>query len=47
MKKLIYFALSLILIFGAASCENWLDVNTNPNKPNNQSATVEIRLPWI
>ncbi len=47
MKKLIYFALSLILIFGAASCENWLDVNTNPNKPNNQSAPVEIRLPWI
>ena len=47
MKKLLYSILSLILIFGATSCENWLDVNTNPNKPNNQSATVEIRLPWI
>ena len=47
MKKLIYSILSLILIFGATSCENWLDVNTNPDKPNNESATVEIRLPWI
>ncbi len=47
MKKVLYSILSLILIFGATSCESWLDVNTNPDKPNNQSATVEIRLPWI
>ncbi len=47
MKKLLYSILSLILIFGATSCENWLDVNTNPDKPNNNSASVEIRLPWI
>ena len=47
MKKLLYSILSLILIFGATSCENWLDVNTNPDKPNNESASVEIRLPWI
>ena len=47
MKKILYFALSLIQIFGATSCEKWLDVNTNPDKPNNESASVEIRLPWI
>ena len=47
MKKVLYSILSLILILGATSCDKWLDVNTNPNKPNNQSATVEIRLPWI
>ncbi len=47
MKKLLYSILSLILIFGATSCESWLDVNTNPDKPNNESASVEIRLPWI
>ena len=47
MKKILSIALSLILILGASSCENWLDVNTNPNSPNNESATVELRLPWI
>ncbi len=47
MKKLFYITLSLILMLGATSCEKWLDVNTNPNSPNNESATVEIRLPWI
>ncbi len=47
MKKILSIALSLILILGAASCENWLDVNTNPNSPNSESATVELRLPWI
>ncbi len=47
MKKLLYSVLSLILIFGATSCDKWLDVNTNPDTPNNQSASVEIRLPWI
>ncbi len=47
MKKILSIALSLILILGLSSCENWLDVNTNPDNPNNESATVEIRLPWI
>ena len=47
MKKLLYLTLSLILIFGATSCEHWLDVNTNPNSPNSESVTAEIRLPWI
>ena len=47
MKKLLYITLSLILTFGVASCDNWLDVNTNPDNPNNLSATVDVRLPWI
>ena len=47
MKKLLYSILSLILIFGATSCENWLDVNTNPDSPSNFSVPVETRLPWI
>ncbi|MBQ3174707.1 MAG: SusD/RagB family nutrient-binding outer membrane lipoprotein [Bacteroidales bacterium] len=47
MKKILSIALSLILIFGASSCERWLDVNTDPNSPNSESATVELRLPWI
>lgn len=47
MKKILSIALSLILIFGASSCKDWLDVNTNPNSPNSESATIELRLPWI
>ncbi len=47
MKKILSIALSLILIFGASSCERWLDINTNPNSPNSESATVDLRLPWI
>ena len=37
------FAASLSL----ASCNDWLDVNTDPDSPNNKSALVENRLPWI
>ena len=47
MKKVLYSILSLILIFGATSCDKWLDVNTDPDSPSSLSATVEIRLPWI
>lgn len=47
MKKILSIALSLILILGASSCKDWLDVNTNPNSPNSESATIELRLPWV
>ena len=47
MKRILSIALSLILIFGASSCKDWLDVNTNPNSPNSESATIELRLPWV
>ena len=29
------------------SCEKWLDVNKDPDNPNNTSVLVENRLPWI
>lgn len=47
MKKVLYSILSLILIFGATSCDKWLDVNTNPDSPSNFSVPVQTRLPWI
>lgn len=47
MKKVIYITLSLILILGFSSCDKWLDVNVDPDNPNDLSATPEIRLPWI
>ena len=32
---------------GLTSCNDWLDVNVDPDSPNNKSALVENRLPWI
>jgi hypothetical protein len=32
---------------GSVSCKKWLDVNTDPNNPNNESVLVQNRLPWI
>ena len=31
----------------STSCKKWLDVNTDPDNPNNQSVLVQNRLPWI
>ena len=47
MKKLKYIILACVLILGSASCKKWLDVNTDPDNPNNQSVLVQNRLPWI
>ena len=48
MKKIKYFIIVMsALILGVTSCSDWLDVNTDPDSPNNQSALVENRLPWI
>jgi hypothetical protein len=47
MKKLTYIILGCVLVLGAASCKKWLDVNTDPDNPNNQSVLVQNRLPWI
>lgn len=47
MKKIIYIGLSLILALGFTSCEDWLDVNDNPNTPTQEVASLASRLPWI
>ena len=47
MKKILYITLSLIFLLGSSSCDKWLDVNVDPDSPNDASATPEIRLPWI
>ena len=47
MKKILYTLLCLVMLGSIASCENWLDVNTDPDKPTNTVATVKNRLPWI
>lgn len=47
MKKFKYIMLSCALMLGMTSCEDWLDVNTDPDNPNNTSITVANRLPYI
>lgn len=47
MKNLKYITLVCIVVLGSASCKKWLDVNTDPDSPNNQSVLVQNRLPWI
>ncbi|MGN6604492.1 MAG: SusD/RagB family nutrient-binding outer membrane lipoprotein [Ginsengibacter sp.] len=47
MKKINFIILGSILVISLVSCKKWLDVNTDPDSPNNQSVLVQNRLPWI
>ena len=47
MKNLKYIILACIVVLGLASCQKWLNVNTDPDNPNNQSVLIQNRLPWI
>jgi hypothetical protein len=47
MKKTKYIILGCVLIMSFASCKKWLDVNTDPDNPNNQSVLIQNRVPWI
>jgi hypothetical protein len=47
MKSLKYITLGCVLVLSLGSCKKWLDVNTDPDNPNNQSTLIQNRLPWI
>ncbi|MCO5291238.1 MAG: SusD/RagB family nutrient-binding outer membrane lipoprotein [Chitinophagaceae bacterium] len=47
MKSLKFIIIGAILLLSAASCNKWLDVNSDPDNPNNTSVLIENRLPWI
>ena len=48
MKSLKYMmAAGCLLSLGLTSCNDFLDVNVDPNKPNNTTAQVDNRVPWI
>ena len=47
MKNLKYIILVCIVVLSSASCKKYLDVNTDPDNPNNQSVLIQNRLPWI
>jgi len=48
MKNIKYYiVLGCALAFGLSSCSNWLDVNTDPDNPNNKSVLIQNRAPWV
>jgi hypothetical protein len=47
MKNSKYIILGCLFIFGSTSCKKWLNVNTDPDHPNNTTVLVQDRLPWI
>ncbi|MEO7120078.1 MAG: SusD/RagB family nutrient-binding outer membrane lipoprotein [Ginsengibacter sp.] len=47
MKNLKYIIFVCIVVLASTSCKKWLDVNTDPDNPNNQSVLIQNRLPWI
>jgi hypothetical protein len=47
MKKTKYIILGCVLVMSLASCKKWLDVNTDPDNPNNQNVLIQNRVPWI
>lgn len=47
MKNLKYIALGCVLTLGITSCQDWLDVNVDPDNPNNESIVISNRLPYI
>ncbi|WP_321330970.1 SusD/RagB family nutrient-binding outer membrane lipoprotein [uncultured Bacteroides sp.] len=47
MKNFKYTILSLLLVLSVSSCDDYLDVNTDPDNPKSENASVDIRLPWI
>ena len=40
-------ATGCLLSLGLTSCTDFLDVNVDPDKPNNTTAEVDNRVPWI
>lgn len=44
MKKTIYIFFILILVSGLGGCKKFLDVNTNPNNPTDESITPNLIL---
>ena len=47
MRNLKYITLGCLLVLSATSCKKWLNVNTDPDHPSDQSVLIQDRLPWI
>ncbi len=44
MKKILLF---LSIILGASSCDNYLDINSNPNSPSSDNVSAEMIFPGV
>ena len=47
MRNIKYITLGCLLLLGSTSCKKWLNVNTDPDHPNNTTVLIQDRLPWI
>lgn len=47
MKLLKYLALGSALAISMTACNDWLDVNVDPDSPNNESILIQNRVPWL
>ena len=47
MRNLKYSILGCLLILSSTSCKKYLNVNTDPDHPNNSTVLLQDRLPWI
>lgn len=46
MKRYNSLIVGLAAVLGLASCNDYLDINNNPNTPTSSDASYEYRLPW-
>ena len=47
MKNSKYILLGCLIVLGSTSCKKWLNVNSDPDHPNNTTVLLKNRLPWI
>ncbi len=47
MKKITYILLGLVFCIGMSSCDDFLDVNTDPDYAPSETTPVNLRLAWI
>lgn len=47
MKKLLYFSLGIWMLLGLNACDQYLDINDNPDNPNSTVPTSDQRLMGI
>lgn len=46
MKLYKFLLVGMVGTLSLTSCDNYLDINTNPNTPSDQSVPYQYRLPW-
>ena len=45
MKKILIYTIAVLSAVGLSGCENWLDINQDPNNPTSEQMTEAIMLP--